>query len=72
MNKLPVLSGKDVCKVLSKLGFVPIRQRGSHVSMRHPDGRYTVVPMHQQIGRGLLKRILNECEISREEFNKNL
>ncbi len=72
MTKLPVLSGKEICKALSKMGFQPIRQKGSHLYMRHPDGRSTVVPMKPQIGRGLLKRILNEADIDREEFLKYL
>ena len=70
MTKLPVLSGKELCKALSKLGFNPIRQKGSHVYMQHADGRTTVVPMSPQIGIGLLKRILNETDIDKEEFMK--
>ena len=72
MTKLPVLSGKEVCKVLSKMGFRPIRQKGSHVFMQHSDGRSTVVPMNPQIGRGLLKRILNEIDADIDEFRKYL
>jgi len=72
MTKLPVLSGKELCKALSKMGFSPVRQKGSHVFMQHPDGRSTVVPMNPQIGRGLLKRILNETDIDTEEFVKYL
>jgi predicted RNA binding protein YcfA (HicA-like mRNA interferase family) len=72
MNKLPVMSGKDICRILSKMDFAPIRQRGSHVFMQHPDGRGTVVPMHAHIGKGLLKRILNESEIDRKDFLNNI
>lgn len=54
------------------MGFEAIRQRGSHIYMKHKDGRCTVVPMHagREIGRGLLKRILNEIDMSRDEFLK--
>ena len=70
--KLPLLTPKEVCQVLEKLGFEPIRQRGSHRYFKHPDGRATVVPIHsgRHIGRGLLKRIINEVQINREEFIK--
>ena len=73
-GKLPLLSAKELIKILNKLGFQVIRQRGSHVYLKHEDSRCTVVPLHagKEIGRGLLKRILNETEISREEFLKKL
>ena len=70
MNKLPLLSGQEIIKVLNRIGFQEVRQRGSHVYMKHSDGRTTVVPVHsgRDIGRGLLKRILNEIEMTREQF----
>jgi predicted RNA binding protein YcfA (HicA-like mRNA interferase family) len=70
--KLPLLSSKQVCKFLEKLGFNLIRQRGSHCYFKHNDGRITVVPIHsdQKIGRGLFRRILNEIQMSRDEFEK--
>ncbi len=71
-DKLPLLDGKELIKILNKIGFQIIRQKGSHVYLKHDDGRCTVVPLHsnREIGRGLLKRILNEIELSREEFLK--
>lgn len=74
MSKLPLLSGVELCKILKKLGFEEVRQKGSHKYFKHLDGRATVVPMHsnRDIGRGLLRKILNELELSREEFLKNL
>lgn len=74
MNKLPLLSAKELIQILKKMGFEEMRQRGSHKYFKHTDGRTTVVPVHTNadIGRGLLKRILNEIEISREEFFKYL
>ena len=70
--KLPVLSSKEVCKFLEKEGFVTLRQKGSHRFYRHTDGRTTVVPMHsnKEIKRGLLKGILDEIRMTREEFFK--
>ncbi|MAG47270.1 hypothetical protein CL617_01575 [archaeon] len=72
--KLPVLSARELIKILKKMGFEEIRQKGSHRYFRHPDGRTTVVPIHpgRDIGRGLLKTILNEIETDRKEFFKYL
>ena len=69
-GKLPLLTAVELIKILNKFGFKPIRQKGSHIYLRHQDGRCTVVPLHagKEIGRGLLKRILNESELSREKF----
>lgn len=68
--KLPILSSKDLCRFLEKEGFKLIRQKGSHRFYRHDDGRTTVVPMHsgKNIKRGLLKGILGEINMSRDEF----
>ena len=73
-GKLPLLTAQELIKILNKFGFHVIRQKGSHVYLKHQDGRSTVVPLHagKEIGRGLLKRILNETEILREDFLKDL
>ena len=57
-------------KALQKAGFDVLRQRGSHVFLRHPDGRATVVPIHkgEDLGRGLLRKIIHDAELTREEF----
>jgi predicted RNA binding protein YcfA (HicA-like mRNA interferase family) len=56
-DKLPVLKTRQLMRVLSYLGFMPVRQSGSHVFYRHTDGRTTVIPRHdgEDIGRGLLR-----------------
>jgi predicted RNA binding protein YcfA (HicA-like mRNA interferase family) len=46
MSKLPIIKAKKLIKILKKLGFVPIRQEGSHIFFKHPDERTTVVPYH--------------------------
>ncbi|MEM3004523.1 MAG: type II toxin-antitoxin system HicA family toxin [Candidatus Bathyarchaeia archaeon] len=65
---------KKVVKTLSKIGFEVVRQRGSHLILRHPDGRVTVVPIHagEDIGRGLLSKIIKDTKISRDQFLKLL
>lgn len=68
------MSARKVCRVLERLGFEPVRQKGSHRYYRHADGRATVVPIHpgEDLGRGLLRDIIKDIELSREEFLKLL
>jgi predicted RNA binding protein YcfA (HicA-like mRNA interferase family) len=68
MKKLPRLSGKKLINILSKIGFESVRQRGSHVFLRHQDGRTTVVPNHKEIDRGTLLEIIRQIKLSKEEF----
>lgn len=73
-KRLPSIKARQVIRVLRKLGFIPIRQRGSHIFFKHLDGRYTLVPYHsnEDIGRGLLRQILKEIRVSPDEFLKLL
>jgi predicted RNA binding protein YcfA (HicA-like mRNA interferase family) len=61
-------------QILENLGFKLVRQKGSHQFFQHPDGRATVVPYHsgEDLSRGLVRRILRDIEISREDFLKLL
>jgi len=70
MPRLPVLGADDLIRALTKAGFCIVRQRGSHVRMEHADGRLVTVPIHsgQDIGRGLLRKILRDADLTREEF----
>ena len=70
--KLKPVSPERVIKALEKLGFEMARQRGSHVFLKHSDGRATVVPVHkgEDIGRGLLRKIIRDAKLTREEFLK--
>jgi predicted RNA binding protein YcfA (HicA-like mRNA interferase family) len=72
MTKLPIVTPQEMEKILVKLGFKKIRQKGSHAYFSHSDGRATVVPVHkgEDLGRGLIRSILNDIEISREEYEK--
>ncbi|MBI3033993.1 type II toxin-antitoxin system HicA family toxin [Candidatus Woesearchaeota archaeon] len=73
MGKLPLLRAKEFFKILQNMGFEKIRQEGSHVFFRHPDGRTTVVPDHpaEKLDRGLLNKIIKkDLQISRYEFLK--
>lgn len=64
------MPAEKVVKALQKAGFEVVRQRGSHIFMRHHDGRATVVPFHkgEDLGRGLLRSIIRDAELTREEF----
>jgi predicted RNA binding protein YcfA (HicA-like mRNA interferase family) len=70
MTRLPRLSGIKIINVLEKAGFAVVRVKGSHHSLRHDDGRSTVVPVHGEdtIGPGLLSKILRDYELTRDEF----
>ena len=71
MPKLPVVSANQLIKILIGLEFVETRQRGSHKFFKHVDGRVTSVPFHTgDLGRGLLRKILNQIKISPEELRK--
>lgn len=70
MPKLPVLKPREVLRVLSQLGFVEVRQRGSHKQFRHSDGRVTTVPVHagRDISPNLLRKIIEDIRLTPEEF----
>jgi len=70
MTKLPRVSADKVVKALRRAGFQTVRQRGSHVILEHVDGRITSVPIHkgEDIGVGLLRKILRDAELTLEEF----
>lgn len=72
MTKLIMISGKEMCKLLERLGFEKIYGKGSHIRFKHPDGRRTVVPVHgnEDLGRGLLREILRQVNLSKEEYEK--
>lgn len=77
MTRLPVVNFKTMENIILQLGFVAVRQKGSHIFYRHPDGRTTTLPKHQgrDLARPLIREILREIEISPDEFNtliKNL
>ena len=58
MPGLRPLKVREVLRALARLGFIKIRQKGSHALFKHPDGRSTVVPIHggEEIGRGCFQR----------------
>ena len=71
MPKLPVVSGLEAVRALERLGFVQIRQRGSHIIMRK-QAKGCVVPNHREIKLGTLSGVLKQAGVSSEEFMQAL
>ena len=71
MPKLPPLSGREVIRVLERLGFTQVRQRGSHVIMKKQTSEGTVgcpVPLHDEVATGTLRGILRLAKVTPEDF----
>jgi predicted RNA binding protein YcfA (HicA-like mRNA interferase family) len=71
MPKLPCVSGKEAIKALTRLGFVFVRQKGSHVIMRR-DASGCVVPMHDEISQGTLRGVLKQAGVEETAFRDAL
>ena len=71
MTRLPVLYGKEIIGALTKIGYKLTRQRGSHLRLECPGRKSITVPNHT-VGRGLLRKILRDANITPEEFIKLL
>lgn len=73
MQKLPRLSGKEVIKTLFKIGYIPARQKGSHVILKkktESGEKAVVVPLHKEVDRGTLLEIIRQAGLKKEEFLK--
>lgn len=70
--KLPILSGFEICKALSKDGFYEVSRKGSHIKMkkRLDSGRIltVIVPNHKEVKRGMLKAIINQAGLNNQTF----
>ncbi len=70
MTRAGPLSGARVVGALQRLGFEQVSQRGSHVKMRHPDGRTAIIPMHSEIARGTLASICRQAHVHVTDLNE--
>jgi len=71
--KLPVISGIELVKRLHKFSFLVLRQRGSHIRMERIANDKIIkltIPLHDELKKGTLHRILKDAEITLEEFEK--
>jgi predicted RNA binding protein YcfA (HicA-like mRNA interferase family) len=72
-ERLPVLSGERLVKALERAGWRSVRQRGSHVRMKHPDRKISLtVPLHRELKRGTLSGILNDAGLDPERLRRLL
>jgi len=72
LNKLPVISGRELCKKLRKIGYSVDHQTGSHIILRdeNPPHRRLTVPDHKEIAKGTLRAIIRQAGLTLEEFKK--
>lgn len=70
MPKLPIVSGLNLVKLFSKLGYEKDHQTGSHIILRHKDTphRRLTIPNHREVAKGTLKAIMRQSGISRDEM----
>ncbi len=70
MSKIPILKPQEIVRILNNLGFVEVRQKGSHKQFRHEDGRATTVPFHKgrDIAPRLLRQIAKDIDLTIDEF----
>ncbi|HUV02814.1 MAG TPA: type II toxin-antitoxin system HicA family toxin [Desulfobacteria bacterium] len=68
MQKIKPLPAKTVIKALEKIGFKQLRQKGSHLFMRHPVGRTTLITVHpgEDIGKGMIRKIISDAKLTRK------
>ncbi len=72
-ERLPVVSGAQLIAVLGKVGWETVRQRGSHVRLKHPERDLAlVVPLHRELKRGTLAAIVRDAGLTRSEFRQLL
>ena len=74
MAKIPQVSGKQAIKAFQKIGYEITRQKGSHIRLHYfsSEKNPLTVPAHKRIGKGLIRKLLRDSEISVEEFIKLL
>ncbi len=71
--KLPIISGRQVVRSLTKVGWYQVRQRGSHIILHKEGSQVTIsVPAHKEVDRGTLHKIIRLAEITDEEFRELL
>lgn len=71
MSKLPVVSGRDVIKVLAKIGFEIVGRKGSHVRLKRKRDRevlIVIVPMHRELAKGTLRSILRQANLTVDDL----
>ena len=72
MAKLPKLTGKELGKIIEKIGFVFDHQTGSHMILRHKEEphRRLTVPNHKELAKGTLRAIIRQAGLTKEELER--
>ncbi len=68
MPRMPVISGDEFAKALNKIGYQWDHTEGSHMILIHSSGRRLSVPRHPELGRGLLRALMRDAGLSRQEL----
>ncbi len=70
MSHLPPLSGKDLCKILARVGYELDHQTGSHLILRNSEVPYRrlTIPNHKELAKGTLRAIIRESGLTLDEF----
>ncbi len=68
MQRLPVVSGDRFVRLMELIGYAWDHTQGSHMILLHPDGRRLSVPRHSELGHGLLRALIRDAGLTREEF----
>ncbi len=71
MTRLAGISGREAAKKFQRMGYIVVRQRGSHLRLRHPNGQKHLpltVPMHRELKLGLLNQLIKDASLSQDEF----
>ncbi len=72
-GKLPVVSGDQLVKALGRAGWQVVRQRGSHVRLKHPDRQMALtIPLHKELKRGTLRGILGDAGLDVDQLRELL
>ena len=68
MPRLSILSGDEFVKAVARIGYAWDRTEGSHMILIGPGGRRLSVPRHRELGRGLLRSLIRDAGLTRDEF----
>ncbi len=72
-SKYPVLPPQKIISILHEFGFVKVSQKGSHAKYKNYfTNKIYIIPMHKEIARGTLKNILEQADITIEDFLNQL
>jgi predicted RNA binding protein YcfA (HicA-like mRNA interferase family) len=72
MSKLPSISGDKAVKCFERLGYEVVRQRGSHIRLHHKSKNPLSIPRHKTLGKGLLRKLIRDAEITLEDLMRIL